>query len=87
MAKPYLTSNLDLEKIAWNVISGLEKFTADDLHVIERTIQEYGRDKRVIGALLTSLEKQGKISKIGYVKSSRKECHFRPVLQWQVNEA
>lgn len=82
----YCPSNLSLEDYAWNIISGLKEFTADDLHVLESEIEAHGRDRRVIGALCKSFESQGKISKIGYVASKREACHGRPVLKWRVNE-
>ena len=79
----YVKSSNQLERYAWNVISGLDTFTADDLHVLEGEIERHGRDRRVIGALLKSLEKQGLIRKVGYVASRRRECHGRPVLKWR----
>lgn len=80
----YVKSNATLEKYAWNVVRGLRTFTADDLHVLEEEIDLHGRDKRVIGALLKSFERQGLIRKLGYVASRRCECHGRPVLRWEV---
>jgi hypothetical protein len=80
----YCPTNIYLETYAWNVISGLKLFTADDLHVLEKEIELHNRDSRVIGAILKSFERQGKIRKVGYVKSKRKEtCHGRPILQWE----
>lgn len=80
----YVHSDSALERYAWNVVSGLSTFTADDLHVLEAEIEFHGRDKRVIGAILKSFEAKGLIRKLGYVSSSRRECHGRPVLKWQV---
>lgn len=80
----FAPSNLKLEEYAWNVISGLHTFTADDLHVLETEIKRHDRDKRVIGSLLKSFKAQGKIAKVGYVTSNREECHHRPIIKWEV---
>lgn len=80
----YVASNTALEKYALNVISGLQVFTADDLHVLETEIAAHNRDKRVIGAILKQLQAHGHISPVGYVKSQRTECHGRPIIQWKV---
>ena len=78
----FCPSSSRLEQAVLYVIAGLDVFTADELHVLEGEIAECRRDRRVIGSILASLEKQGYIEKHGYVKSARKECHNRPVLQW-----
>lgn len=80
----YLASNRTLEQYALNVIRNLDTFTADTLHVLEGEIEAHGRDKRVIGALLRSLQTQGFIEPVGYVKSHRPECHGRPIVKWKV---
>lgn len=82
---PYLVSNSKLEQYALNIIRNLQFVTSDDFHVIEKEIENCDRDRRVIGALLKSLERQGYLTPVGYVKSQRKECHGRPVVRWRVN--
>ena len=79
----FCPSNTSLEQAVLRLIRDKQVFTADDLHVLETEIARHKRDVRVIGALLASLAKQGYIEKVGYVKSSRKTCHNRPVLQWR----
>ena len=61
-----LAVNSKLETYALNVIRNLDTFTADDLHVLENEISLHKRDKRVIGALLKSLQSKGYIIPIGY---------------------
>mgnify|MGYP001313383177 CR=1 FL=1 len=72
-----------LELYALNVIRNLTTFTADDLHVLENEIGLHKRDKRVIGALLKSLQSKGYIIPIGYRASQRRECHGRPIVLWK----
>ena len=72
-----------LELYALNIIRNLTTFTADDLHVLENEISLHKRDKRVIGALLKSLQSKGYIIPIGYRASQRRECHGRPIVLWK----
>jgi hypothetical protein len=58
-------------------------FTADDLHILEPLIEKLHRDKRVLGSTLSALRRAGQIREVGYVKSTRKTCHNRPVMQWK----
>lgn len=78
-------SDTRLERFAYNVITGLQVFTADDLHVLEAEIEAQGRDRRVIGSILKHFERIGLISQDGYQKSSRRECHGRPIVRWRVH--
>jgi hypothetical protein len=78
-----LAVNSKLETYALNVIRNLDTFTADDLHVLENEITLHKRDKRVIGALLKSLQSKGYIIPIGYRASKRRECHGRPIVLWK----
>jgi hypothetical protein len=81
-----MTDLTELVDYAWNVIKGLDAFTADDLHVLENEIELHGKDRRIIGSILNSLRRQGKISPLTYVKSTREECNSRPVMKWRVNK-
>lgn len=83
----YISSPLTIERCVWNVIRGLRRFTADDLHVLEEEITRRGYDLRVIGAVLKSFERKGLIRKVGYVCSRRSECHGRPIVEWIIVEA
>ena len=86
----YVNSNLDLEGLVLRIAESKGMFTVDDLHVLEPEIAKLHRDKRVLGAVLASLKRKGKIRGLGYVKSKREKCHNRPVMAWRfctVNEA
>ena len=79
----FCSTNTALEQLTLQIIKNKPVFTADDLHALEDEIAKQKRDPRVIGAILSSLAKQGYIEKIGYIKSTRRICHNRPVLQWR----
>lgn len=40
------------------------------------------RDKRVIGLVLKTLVHRGFIKPMGYIRSQRKECHYRPIINF-----
>lgn len=79
----YVDSSPDLEGLVLRIAESKGTFTVDDLHVLEPEIARLKRDKRVLGAVLASLKRKGKIRGLGYVKSQRVVCHGRPVLRWQ----
>lgn len=54
---------------------------ADDFHDDPTLLG--GRDGRVIGAVLRSLVKAGKLKPSGYVASQRKETHARPIIRFE----
>jgi hypothetical protein len=60
--------------------------TADDLHVLDFSVNKLGRNRQVYGAVLAGLVKQGFLEKVGYVSSSRDVCHHRPILQFRCLE-
>ena len=78
----YVDSDLSLEDMVLRIAERLGTFSVDDLHVLEPEIARLRRDKRVLGAVLASLKRKGKIRGLGYVKSRRVECHNRPVMRW-----
>jgi hypothetical protein len=80
----YCKSDLILEQEVLKIARALGTFTSDDLHGLDLALEYHKRDKRVYGALLKSLEKQGKIEQVGYVKSKRSTCHHRPILSWRL---
>lgn len=77
--------NLEVEVL--RLARRLKIFSADDLHVLDPSLEELGRDRRVYGAILHSLKDQGKIKFVSYIPSSRQMCHNRPVAQWQFIES
>jgi hypothetical protein len=82
----FCPSDENLELAVRAIARNLKVFSADDLHVLDLSVEKLGRDKRVYGAILSQLVKDGFIRKIGYVASSRETCHNRPVLQFEYVE-
>ncbi len=82
----YVDSDLSLEGLVLRIAERLGTFSADDLHVLEPEIASLHRDKRVLGAVLASLKRKGKIRELGYVRSRRVECHNRPVMAWRLKK-
>lgn len=76
------TQDIELENAAWEIIRSLNEFTVDDLHPLESLIEEKGRDRRVLGSILTKLKARGLIKEIRIVHSQRETCHKRPVVLW-----
>ncbi len=58
------------------------KITADDCHVLDASVLKLGRKNQVYGPILNGLAKEGYLSKVGYVPSSRETCHNRPIVQF-----
>ena len=58
--------------------------TADSVHV--RTGDLFQKDPRIIGSAFGALQRKGYIRCVGYRKSTRKECHNRPIGVWQMEE-
>jgi hypothetical protein len=73
-----------LETEALKIAQKLGTFTADDLHSLDLIVKALRRDRRVYGAIIKSLQKQGKIEPVGYVQSKRSTCHARPLMQWRI---
>jgi hypothetical protein len=80
----YVSTDLTLEEAVLSIARRRLTFTVDDLHVLEPMIESLHRDRRVLGAVLASLRKQGLIAPVNYERSTRKECHNRPIMRWQV---
>lgn len=60
------------------------RFTTDDIwQRMEQLGVEPPRERRALGAVMREMQKAGVIRPTGeYVKSSRIECHRRPVMIW-----
>jgi hypothetical protein len=82
----FCPSDENLELAVRAIARKLRVFTADDLHVLDVSLAKLGKDRRIYGAVLSKLSKDGFIEKIGYVESSRDMCHNRPVVQWRCLE-
>lgn len=76
--------NLRLAVLA--IARNKKRITADDLHVLDVSVDKLGRAHQIYGSILASLGKEGKLHKLNYVASSRVACHNRPVLQWEYVE-
>lgn len=60
------------------------EFTTDDLWTVAAALGLKVGEPRAMGAALANAKRVGLIEPTGvYRKSSRKECHARPVLVWR----
>jgi hypothetical protein len=82
----YLLSPSDLEDEILKIAKRFGVITADDLHVLDPSLDRMGLDRRVYGLFLRNLAVQGHLERLGYVKSGRYRCHGRPILQWRFVE-
>lgn len=80
----YCSSEPNLELEVLRIAEDLGKFTADDLHVLDPTLDELNLDRRVYGSILRQLKAKGRIQFVGYVPSERETCHNRPVSEWEI---
>jgi hypothetical protein len=86
----YVSSDETLEEMVLQIAQDADPtFTVDDLHTerVIALIDRSHRDHRVLGAVLASLKKKGHIIECGYVKSTRDECHNRPVMRWKLRRS
>jgi hypothetical protein len=79
----YIPSDENLELAVRAIARNKKIITADDLHILDTSVAKLGRERQVYGAVLAKLSKEGFLNKIGYIASSRDECHNRPVMQWE----
>lgn len=83
----YCESNQTLEEKALLIARKLGTFTADDLHTLDQSVKEAHRDKRIYGVILKNLQLKNEIKPTGqYVKSKRRDCHGRPIVQWRATQ-
>lgn len=64
------------------------RFTTDDVwDLLETWEVDPPREPRALGAVLRRLAREGVITSTGtYIKSSRVECHKRPVVVWRLSD-
>ena len=67
--------------VALHLVNTRGYVSADDFHDDPSLLA--GRDGRVIGAVLRSLVKAGKLKHGGYFASQRSECHNRPIMRFE----
>lgn len=82
----FCPSDENLELAVRAIARSKKVITADDLHVLDFSVEKLGRKRQVYGAVLAKLGKDGFLKKLSYVPSSRSTCHNRPVLQFQYVE-
>lgn len=82
----YCPTDINLELEVLRLARCLKVFTADDLHILDPTLDALDLDRRVYGSILHNLSKQGRIKRVGYVPSERDICHNRPVAKWKLVE-
>ena len=79
----YCPYDINLELEVLRIARQLKLFTADDLHILDPSLDRLDLDRRVYGSILRTLADQGKIKFRSYVPSERQTCHNRPVGQWE----
>ena len=82
----FCPSDENLELAVRAIARRLKILSADDLHVLDVSVAKLGRERQVYGAVLAKLSKDGFLSKVGYIPSSRAACHNRPIMQWRCME-
>jgi uncharacterized protein YfkK (UPF0435 family) len=82
----YCPSDENLELAVRAIARKLKVFSADDLHVLDFSVEKLGRNRSVYGSILRNLCNQGFIRKRGYILSERSVSHNRPILQWECLE-
>jgi hypothetical protein len=79
----FCPSEENLELAVRAIVRNKKVITSDDLHILDVSLEKLGKDRRIYGAVLSKLAKDGFIKKVGYVESERDTCHNRPILQWR----
>ena len=79
----FCPSEANLELAVRAIARNKKLITADDLHQLDESVLRLGLKRQVYGAVLARLAKDGFLEPLGYVASSRGECHNRPVMQWR----
>lgn len=69
----------DVYNLALNHAITHGTITADDLHAL---MPRYRDDRRIFGTVLRALADDGHIVPNGYKASRRRECHYRPIVQY-----
>ena len=89
IGKPHKTlmefcrEDVNVEVEALNIFKHLKVGTADDLHVLDPSLQLMKLSHCVYGSAIRKLLHDGKIKFIRYVPSSRETAHYRPVGEYE----
>ena len=79
----FCKSDINIEVEALSIAKHLDFFSADDLHVLDPSLEKMGLRPQVYGTAIKTLLKDGKIRFIRYVPSSRRITHGRPIGEYQ----
>ena len=82
----FCPSDENLELAVRAIARNKKVITADNLHVLDFSLSQLGRDRRVYGSILRNLCKEGFLKPLGYVASTRDTSHHRPVMKWEYVE-
>lgn len=59
-----------------------QPFTADDVWGFLTDLNVHTSEPRALGAIIKCAAQDGRIRRVGYVQSSRKQRHAAPIAQW-----
>jgi hypothetical protein len=79
----FCQSDENLELAVRAIARNKKVISADDLHVLDFSVEKLGRQRQVYGSILAKLVRDGFLRKKGYVPSSRDVCHNRPILLFE----
>ena len=72
-------------KCVKQVANGRRPFTTDTVLSLFPELEEC-KEKRVFGAVMLALAREGYLKPLGYAESTRKASHARPKRQWILKE-
>jgi hypothetical protein len=79
----FCKSDINVVVEALDIAKRLGFFTADDLHVLDPSLEKMDLKPQVYGTTIKTLLKDGKIKFIRYVPSSRRVTHGRPIGEYE----
>jgi hypothetical protein len=79
----FCKSDINIEVEALAIAKHLGFFTADDLHVLDPSIEKMNLKPQVYGITIRTILHDGKIRFIRTVPSSRRQTHGRPIGEYE----
>ena len=79
----FCKEDINIELEALDIFKRLKFATADDLHVLDPSLEKMKLSHCVYGSAIHNLVKAGKIRFIRYVPSSRAIAHYRPIGEYE----
>jgi hypothetical protein len=79
----FCKSEINIEVEVLSIAKHLGFFTADDLHVLDPSLEKMEIKPQVYGVIIKHLLETGKIRFVRYVPSSRRQNHGRPIGEYQ----